>query len=268
MARGRTGAAVRRLVITGAVAALAGVHPATAGAAEEPQARVLGGSAATTDEAPWLVALTDDHGRQFCGGTLVTPIKVVTAAHCMVEPLTGGQRGPEQLRAIAGRTDLSTDEGEAAEVDRVWVHPGFRGYTSGDDVAVLTLRQPLSQGGLPLVDQGDTEHYRPGTVGRVYGWGKTSESGQPSTTLQAVDVPITTDEACRGAYPNYDARSMFCAGVPEGGRDACTGDSGGPIVADNRLIGVVSYGTGCGRPNTPGVYTRLSSYTGELAGQL
>ncbi|SEG64007.1 Trypsin [Saccharopolyspora kobensis] len=268
MTRGRTGTAVRRLVITGAVAALTGVYPATAGAAEEPQARVLGGTAATIDEAPWLVALTDDQGRQFCGGTLLTPIKVVTAAHCMQEPLTGGQREPQRLRAIAGRTDLSTTDGTVAEVDRVWVHPGFRGYTSGDDVAVLTLHRPLRQPLLEVVEQGETEPYRPGTVGRVYGWGKTSESGRPSTTLRAVDVPVTTDESCRAAYPNYDPRSMFCAGVPEGGRDACAGDSGGPIVADNRLIGVVSYGTGCGRPNTPGVYTRLSSYADELAEQL
>ncbi|MDA3643570.1 serine protease [Saccharopolyspora indica] len=268
MARGRTGTAVRRLVITGAVAALAGMQPSAAGAAEDPQARVLGGTEATTEEAPWLVALADDQGRQFCGGTLLTPVKVVTAAHCMQEPLTGGPREPQRLRAIAGRTDLSTADGTVAEVDRVWVHPGFRGYTSGDDVAVLTLRRPMPQPLLEVVDQGETEPYRPGTVGRVYGWGKTSESGRPSTTLRAVDVPVTTDEACRAAYPNYDPRSMFCAGVPEGGRDACAGDSGGPIVADNRLIGVVSYGTGCGRPNTPGVYTRLSSYADELAAQL
>ncbi|MGW1676821.1 S1 family peptidase [Saccharopolyspora sp. NPDC002376] len=267
MARGRTGTAVLRLVITGAVVALAGTNPVTASAAEEPQARVLGGSETTTEEAPWVVALTDGSGRQFCGGALVTPIKVVTAAHCTVEPLTGGQRDPKQLRAISGRPDLTVADGAVAEVDRIWVHPGFRGYTTGDDVAVLTLREPMPQKQLPVVDQGDTEHYRPGTVGRVYGWGKTSEQGLPSTTLRSVDVPVTTDDACRSAYSNYDPRSMFCAGVPEGGRDACAGDSGGPIVADNRLIGVVSYGTGCGRPNTPGVYTRLSTYANELAAQ-
>lgn len=268
MARGRTGSAVRGLVITGAVVALAGAHPAVAGAADDTQARIVGGTEATTAEAPWAVAVTDDRGRQFCGGALVAPVKVVTAAHCVVDEVTGTQRAPQELRAIAGRTDLRTDEGVVADVQAVWVHPNFRGYTSGDDVAVLTLNAPLPQRPVPLVDPGDTEHYRPGTVGRVYGWGRTSESGWPSEGLRAVDVPITTDEACRGAYADYDPQSMFCAGYPEGGRDACTGDSGGPIVADNRLIGVVSYGTGCGRPNTPGVYTRLSRYADELTGQL
>ncbi|MEV0704646.1 serine protease [Saccharopolyspora sp. NPDC050389] len=258
------GGALLRLVVTGAVTALAGLHPVAASAEEQPEARVLGGADVATDDAPWAVALTDKYGRQFCGGTLVSPIKVITAAHCMVAPMTGGKRTPDDLRAIAGRTDLRTERGTVGEVEEIWVHPGFRDYTSGDDVAVLTLRTPMPQRPLEMVREGETAPYRPGTMARVYGWGRTSESGPPSDTLRSMEVPVTTDETCRTAYPNYDGRSMFCAGFPEGGTDACGGDSGGPIVADNRLIGVVSYGTGCGRPNTPGVYTRLSSYSGGL----
>ncbi|GAA0519240.1 serine protease [Saccharopolyspora subtropica] len=273
MGRGRKtgatrGGTLRRLAIGGAATVLAGVHPWVASAAEWPEARVLDGSPATTDEAPWVVALTDEHGRQFCGGTLVTPIKVVTAAHCATNLLDGAMRQPEELRAIAGRTDLRTQQGVVSEVERIWVHPAYRGYTSGDDLAVLTLRAPLPQPPLPLVGRGETAPYRPGVVGRVYGWGRTSESGPPSDTLRSVDVPVVGDETCRTAYPNFDAHSMYCAGIPEGGRDACAGDSGGPMVADGRLIGVVSYGTGCGRPNTPGVYTRLANYADELDQQL
>ncbi|MBB5155579.1 S1 family peptidase [Saccharopolyspora phatthalungensis] len=265
---GRTGTARRgallRLVVTSAVTALAGLHPVAASAEEQPEARVLGGADSTTDDAPWVVALTDGYGHQFCGGTLVSPVKVVTAAHCAMDPTTGAQRPPKELRAIAGRTDLRTQRGVVAEVERIWVHPGFRDYTRGSDVAVLTLRQPVPQRPLAMVGQGEAAPYRPGSMARVYGWGRTSESGPPSDTLRSVEIPVTTDEACRSAYPNYDAQSMFCAGVPAGGTDACAGDSGGPLVAGGRLIGVVSYGTGCGRPNTPGVYTRLSSYAGEL----
>jgi secreted trypsin-like serine protease len=257
------GGALLRLAVTGAVTALAGLHP-VASAEEQPEARVLGGSGATTDEAPWAVALTDDYGRQFCGGTLVTPIKVITAAHCMVEPFTGARRTPAELRAITGRTNLRTDQGVVGEVERVWVHPDFQDYTQGDDIAVLTLKTPMPQHPIAMVGAGETAPYEPGKKARVYGWGRTSEYGPPSDTLRSVEVPITTDETCRTAYPNYNGRSMFCAGVPEGGVDACGGDSGGPMVADGRLIGVVSYGTGCGRPNTPGVYTRLSSYVAEL----
>ncbi|MFI0469373.1 S1 family peptidase [Saccharopolyspora sp. 5N102] len=258
------GGALLRFVVTGAVTALAGLHPVAASAEERPEARVLGGADVEADDAPWAVAVTDEYGRQFCGGTLVSPIKVITAAHCVVSPMTGAKRAPEDLRAIAGRTDLRTERGTVGEVEGIWVHPGFRDYTSGDDVAVLTLRTPMPQRPLEMVGAGEAAPYRTGKMARVYGWGRTSESGPPSDTLRSVEVPVTTEEACRKAYPNYDGRSMFCAGFPEGGTDACGGDSGGPIVADNRLIGVVSYGTGCGRPNTPGVYTRLSSYSGEL----
>ncbi|MCI2419144.1 serine protease [Saccharopolyspora sp. K220] len=256
-----------RLVVTSAVTALAGMHPVAASAEGQPEARVLGGSDATTDDAPWVVALADHHGRQFCGGTLVSPVKVITAAHCTVDPITGGQRNPAEVRTIAGRTDLRTDQGVIGEVERIWTHPDYQDYVHGDDIAVLTLRTPMPQRPLATVGPDETAPYQPGTVARVFGWGKTSESGPPSDTLRSVDVPINTDDACRAAYPNFDARSMFCAGVPEGGSDACAGDSGGPIVADGRLIGVVSYGTGCGRPGTPGVYTRLASYVAELSAQ-
>ncbi|MFC7340753.1 S1 family peptidase [Saccharopolyspora griseoalba] len=249
------------MAVVGAVTALAGTNPlADAEPSEQPQARVLGGTSASTEEAPWAVALTDTYGNHFCGGTLVSAGEVVTAAHCVENQLTGGERTPDEIRVIAGRTDLRSTEGTIGAVDDVWVHPDYRDFTSGDDLAVLKLAQPMPQRPLPMVQPGDTEAYRPGTTARVYGWGRTSENGPSSDALRSVDVPINSDRSCKDAYPNYDNRSMFCAGFPEGGKDACAGDSGGPIVSDGKLIGVVSYGTGCGRPGTPGVYTRLANY--------
>jgi secreted trypsin-like serine protease len=257
--------ALRALAIAGAVTALAGASPAAHAdpaitGDDQPQSRILGGSGSTTDDAPWVVALTDRYGNQFCGGTLIRAGEVVTAAHCAHDPLTGAERSPEDVRVIAGRTDLRSSQGSEAEVDDVWVHPGYEDFTTGDDLAVLKLSAPLPQRPLPVVAPGETAPYEPGAMARVYGWGRTSENGPNSDSLRSVEVPVAADDACRSAYPNYDPRSMFCAGYPEGGRDACAGDSGGPIVAGGRLIGVVSYGTGCGRPGTPGVYTRLSNY--------
>jgi secreted trypsin-like serine protease len=257
--------ALQALALAGAVAALAGTSPAAHAEPaitgdDQPQSRILGGTGAGTEDAPWVVALTDRYGNQYCGGTLVRAGEVITAAHCAHDPLTGAERSPKDIRVIAGRTDLRSSQGDEAQVDDVWVHPGYEDFTTGDDLAVLKLSAPLPQRPLPVVAPGDTTSYEPGTKARVYGWGRTSEDGPPSDTLRSVEVPVAADDTCRSAYPTYDSRSMFCAGYPEGGRDACAGDSGGPIVADGRLIGVVSYGTGCGRPGTPGVYTRLSSY--------
>ena len=98
------------------------------------------------------------------------------------------------------------------------------------------------------------------------GWGRTSEGGSSSHLLLKVDVPYVTDEICNRAYSGRIKESMICAGVVgEGGRDACQGDSGGPLMcstgATNFLCGIVSWGTGCARPNYPGVYTETSYFS-------
>lgn len=262
--------ALRAAIAGGVVTVLAGADPAVgaASAAVAPEPRVLGGAPSTTAEAPWAVALTDDRGQQFCGGTLVRPGKVVTAAHCTIDESSGADRPAAEIEVIAGRDDLRGTRGNRAEVAEVWQHPSFRDVEQGDDVAVLTLRDPLPQEQLELVDAADTGSYEPGTPGRIYGWGRTAESGSASDTLRSAEVPVAGDAECHDAYPGYDPERMFCAGLPEGGVDSCAGDSGGPYVVNGRLAGVVSYGTGCGRPDTPGVYTRLANYVPEIEAQL
>lgn len=265
-----SGSVITRLGGTGAVAALLAMlpgftAPADAVVGPEPQEKVLG---APAENAPWVVALTDASGTQFCGGTLVRPTKIVTAAHCALDPFSGMQRRPSAVRAVAGRPDLRTRQGSVGSVTRIWVHPSFRGAARGDDIAVLTLNTPASQPTLPMVESRDDSPYQSGTVGRVYGWGRTGEQDPPSPALRAVDVPVTTDAECGNAYSEYDSTRMFCAGLSEGGRDACAGDSGGPLVINGHLAGVVSFGAGCGRPGYPGIYTRVSAYTEDVNAQL
>ncbi len=98
------------------------------------------------------------------------------------------------------------------------------------------------------------------------GWGATSEgSGSISKNLLKVTIPMVSKEDCGAAYPGAINDSMICAGYPEGGKDSCQGDSGGPLVtgagAGRTLVGVVSWGEGCARPNKYGVYSKASAAT-------
>lgn len=266
--RGRGESTLVRWLVAAAVLALAGIHPGIASAESAAQARIVGGTRTSTAEAPWVVALTTASGQHFCGGTLVRPDKVVTAAHCTLDPSTGEQRPPAELQVVSGRTDLRTDQGVVTEVARVWRHPEYTGFTQGEDVAVLTLSAPAPQSPLRMVGAAETGPYRQGTPGRVFGWGRTSESGPLSHVLRSVEVPVIANADCAGAYSAFDAAAMFCAGAPEGGQDACAGDSGGPFVVNGRLVGIVSFGTGCARAGQPGVYTRLSAYADEVVAHL
>jgi secreted trypsin-like serine protease len=216
--------------------------------------RIVGGVAVDdAAEAPWMVALTTSSGYQFCGGALVGPGLVATAAHCVYG------RTPSSITVVGGRLDLRTDGGSTSVVKQYQIAEGYSTPSRGKDVALLTLVQPMPYGVLPVASTNAV--YEPRNVGVVYGWGRQAENDtNKSPLLHKASIPIMPDAQCSAAYARYDATAMFCAGYPEGGVDACIDDSGGPFVVGGRLAGIVSWGIGCARPDTPGVYTRVTSY--------
>jgi secreted trypsin-like serine protease len=234
---------------------------------------VVGGTPTTTDQQPWVVALSSrsrfGSGRsgQFCGGVAVGPRTVITAAHCFGSEVLGVDdwRKVTDLRVIEGRTDLSGDSGEELGLSDVWVNPDFDPATNANDVAVITLDQALPSGAfIPMAQPSDTADYQAGTQAQVYGWGDTTGKGAYPTALRTAPVTVFANTVCEQAYPGgtagtYMPASMLCAGVKGGGRDACQGDSGGPLVVAGRLVGLVSWGNGCALANYPGVYTRVSA---------
>lgn len=251
-------------VVLAAPAALAGprpaAHPDTSGAGSPAEPYIVGGESTNTTEYPWAVALTTSGSESaYCGGALVTPDRVVTAAHCVSGYVLAN------IRVLAGRTDLRSDTGEDRVVLRSWIHPGYESPTKGADVAVLFLDRAVSYGTVPLQTAQDA--YAPGVAATVLGWGYTSEDGPSSPVLRSAEVPLVADSDCAATFQEFDPEAMVCAGAG-GGMDACYGDSGGPLIADGRLIGVVSWGSGCGRRDTPGVYARLASYAAAIGGQL
>jgi secreted trypsin-like serine protease len=266
MRRSVARALIRPLALAAAMASipLVGAAPAPADSV------VVGGFPIDVSQAPWTVALSSrdrfggTRAGQFCGGVAVTRTAVLTAAHCLTEEVLGAP--PDRVRdlkVIAGRTDLLSGGGQEVSVRDVWTNPGYDSRTNSGDFAVITLARPLPQGVvIGMAGAGDPA-YTPGTQAMVSGWGDTTGDGAYARRLYAAHVRVLSDDLCSRAYPGgpdgtYRAGSMLCAGEAAGGPDACQGDSGGPLVAKGRLIGLVSWGSGCGTPGSPGVYTRVS----------
>jgi secreted trypsin-like serine protease len=244
--------------IPSALPSAAAEDSAVAAPAVAAQPYIVGGADASVADYPYAVFLADARGNQFCGGVLIGPSSVATAAHCAKAVARA------DMKVVAGRQDKRTRSGSQADVSSVWMPSTFSEPTKGQDIAVLTLRTRLPYKAVTVAGGGDTALYREGTKATVLGWGRMSDGGQQSNTLRKAVVPLISDKSCAASYSNYDPGSMVCAGYSRGGVDACQGDSGGPLVVGDTLIGIVSYGEGCAEPNRPGVYTRVSAYADEM----
>ncbi|MGW1669613.1 trypsin-like serine protease [Streptomyces sp. NPDC002324] len=240
-----------------------------------PSPFIIGGSETTISAAPWMVQLAyydaaTDEGF-FCGGTLVAPNKVLTAAHCVA-----GADWAANGTVLAGTTDLYDDTtGTVAGVLRQWQHPKYDADAIRNDIAVLTLDRPLEQKPLRLAASDDSALYTPGTQGTVYGWGLTGggEDAQLSAKLKKATLPLVKDATCDSAMKSvlgtdyFAEGSMVCAGTPASGGDAgttstCNGDSGGPLVVGGKVVGIVSWGvSGCTAKGAYPVFTKVSAYT-------
>ncbi|MFF9125047.1 S1 family peptidase [Streptomyces sp. NPDC014889] len=241
-------------------AATAALTAPSAAAAPRP---VVGGTATTTAEYPFVMQITDTAGGQFCGGTLVAPTKVVTAAHCVVGD------SADSVRVVGGRTRLDGTDGTVGEVGGIWFDPDYTDAVSGGDVAVLTLKSPMPYATAAYVSPTGTGVYAPGMTARVLGWGTTGEDGGSSGELRTAAVPVVSDSDCHDSYgSDFVASDMVCAGYLSGGVDTCQGDSGGPLLIGGVLAGITSWGDGCAEAGRPGVYTRLTSFSSLVTEQV
>jgi hypothetical protein len=248
--------------------------------------RIVGGNTTTIEEWPWQAAITADRefylgsgfDRQFCGGSLVAPTIVVSAAHCFYDVLEGGHDfDPADLfAAITGRTQLSSSTGQEIEVRNLYFFvdgsgkPLYKPNTNEWDVIFAELASPSpSSNSAPIQIAGASEAaaWAPADENAwATGWGTTSSGGSRSDTLREVNIDRIADSICGSSSTygsDFDPETMVCAGEMLGGQDTCQGDSGGPLVTPIgggtfRLIGDTSWGFGCALPNRPGVYGRVA----------
>ncbi len=240
------------------------------------QPTIIGGTEAEPGAWPWMAALVtasepDAYWGQFCGGALIRPQWVLTAAHC-TENKTAAD-----IHVVLGRHKLSSATGERIAVDQIVNHPDYESNTLDADIALLHLEAPASQTPIWVVGSADAALFDPGTLATVTGWGLTSSNGNDyPDALRQVSVPIISNTTCNQSYGGDITANMLCAGYPQGGQDSCSGDSGGPLVVPDASgagwlqAGVVSWGEGCAEPDYYGVYARVEvfktwivSYTGE-----
>lgn len=221
--------------------------------------RIVGGEETTIEAAPYQVSL-QHNGRHFCGGSIISKNWVVTAGHCTDFPASG-------YLIRSGSTNVNSG-GSVHRVQQVIRHENYGSDRHGipsNDVALLRVvdsdafqfnnaRKPIS------LYQGSPDALV-NKYGLITGWG-TTETGKLPLRLRKVSVPIISRPSCNEAYREVGGIPQWeiCAGVAKGGKDSCQGDSGGPFVVNGKLVGIVSWGMGCGTPKYPGVYTDVSHY--------
>ncbi|XP_062036370.1 vitamin K-dependent protein C [Lepus europaeus] len=231
--------------------------------------RLIDGKLTRRGDSPWQVILLDSKKKLACGAVLIHASWVLTAAHCMEEP--------KKLFVRLGEYDLRRKERWELDlnIQEVLIHPNYSRSTTDNDIALLRLAQPatLSQTIVPicLPDNGlaERELMQAGQETVVTGWGYHSSREKEAKRnrtfiLNFITVPVAPHNECVQVMSNTISENMLCAGILGDRRDACDGDSGGPMVASFRgtwfLVGLVSWGEGCGDLNNYGVYTKVSRY--------
>ncbi len=242
---------MRRIALLGLVLVLPG-----------PAQAVINGGPAEQAKTPWIASYPVEGGR--CAGTLLDTHWILTAAHCAEHVATWGSATVRVNPAVFGKG------GPVYTADRAVIHPGFRpGGKLPNDIALLHVTTALP--GARVLLNRDADRPREAQKLRVYGFGATGPKDRNGSRRllvgKVLDRAGPAGRCGRWKRSRFDAAIQLCANEPAGRVDACGGDSGGPLImGSRRQVGIVSSGGDyCdGDPDRPGLYTRVSAYTGWI----
>lgn len=227
--------------------------------------KIIGGTDADISDFPWQVYY--EAGQYMCGGSIISEDWVITAAHC-TRNNDGSEIPPSEMMIRAGATNpYQLHSGKTYLISEVIVHEDFNNRTLVNDIALLKLQQPVdvvNAKAVKLLTDADVMEGAsdPGVMTWVTGWGLTKVSPEEFPwDLQKVQLPIVSEEQASVVWKNI-AGNVIMAGYRNADRDACNGDSGGPMVVnvsgEYRLAGITSWGSeDC---DTYSAYTRISAY--------
>nr|XP_019946114.1 PREDICTED: tissue-type plasminogen activator-like [Paralichthys olivaceus] len=249
---------------------------------EQKMYKIVGGSFTPIESNPWMAAIFFENQRFLCGGSLIAPCWVLTAAHCFNDwSLFSKGIKLKDLSVFLGKSatnDTDPDREQSFTVEKLIIHHKYNVSSFDHDIALLKIKS--RSGGCAVrsapvrtvcVPPSHTQ-LPAGFQCSVAGFGKESFSAwHYSKILKQTEVKLLSQTDCKSEshYGDVITENMICAASPDWSTDACEGDSGGPLVCDVAgrmfLFGVVSWGDRCAQKNKPGVYTQVTNYNRWIA---